>query len=69
MSAWPSADPGCWMGALESAQRELHDALADPAFYRRDGGEIAEARARLEALEQELTLAYERWETLEGLAG
>ena len=55
--------------ALESARRELHEAMADPAFYRRGGGEIAEARARLEALEAELATAYGRWEALEGLAG
>jgi ATP-binding cassette subfamily F protein uup len=54
---------------LEAARAELHDAMADPAFYRQDGGAISEARARLEALEQELAAAYERWEALEGLAG
>ena len=43
--------------------------MADPAFYRKDGDEIAEAKARLEALEQELAAAYERWEALEALAG
>ncbi len=43
--------------------------MADPAFYRQDGGAIADARARLEALERELGAAYERWEELEGLAG
>ncbi len=52
---------------LEAARAELHDAMADPAFYRQDGGAIAEARARLEALEQELGAAYERWEALEAL--
>ena len=54
---------------LEAARQELHETMADPAFYRRDGGEIAEAKARLESLEQELAAAYERWEALEGLAG
>ena len=54
---------------LEAARAELHDAMADPAFYRQDGGTIAEARARLEAIESELAAAYERWEELEGLAG
>ena len=43
--------------------------MADPAFYRSDGGEIAEAKARLEALERELAAAYERWEALEELGG
>jgi ABC transport system ATP-binding/permease protein len=53
---------------LEAARTELHDAMADPAFYRQDGGTIAAARARLEALESELGAAYERWEALEALA-
>jgi ATP-binding cassette subfamily F protein uup len=53
---------------LEVARQAMHEAMADPAFYRRDAGEIAEAKARLEALERELALAYERWETLEALA-
>jgi ATP-binding cassette subfamily F protein uup len=54
---------------LEVARAELHDAMADPAFYRQDGGAIADAKARLEGLEKELASAYERWEALEGLAG
>ena len=37
---------------LEAARAGLHDAMADPAFYRQDGGAIAEARARLEAIEE-----------------
>jgi ATP-binding cassette subfamily F protein uup len=53
---------------LEAALQELHEAMADPAFYRKEGAEIAEVRARLEALERELSLAYERWEALEALA-
>ena len=43
--------------------------MADPNFYRQDGDAIADARARLDALEKELANAYERWETLETLAG
>jgi ATP-binding cassette subfamily F protein uup len=54
--------------SLEEARRVLHDAMADPAFYRKDGGEIAEANSELEALERELVTAYGRWEELEGLA-
>ncbi|MDQ2670575.1 MAG: ABC transporter ATP-binding protein, partial [Gemmatimonadota bacterium] len=50
--------------ALEREQRELHERMADPAFYRSAGDEIAAARARLDALETELALAYERWEVL-----
>jgi ABC transport system ATP-binding/permease protein len=54
---------------LELSRQSLHDAMADPAFYRRDSGEIAAATAKLAAIEAELALAYERWETLEGLDG
>ena len=54
---------------LEADRQALHETMADPAFYRRDGDAIADARARLDALEQVLANAYERWETLETLAG
>ena len=54
---------------LEAARSELHDTMADPSFYRQDGGAIADAKVRLDAVEAELASAYERWETLEGLAG
>ena len=54
--------------ALERDRQELHETMADPAFYRREGSGISEAKARLEALERDLALAYERWETLEALA-
>lgn len=54
---------------LEAARTELHDAMADPSFYRQDGAAIAESRDRLEAIESELAAAYARWEELESLAG
>ena len=54
--------------ALEEEQGKLHEAMAAPAFYRRDGSEIAADRERLEALEEELSQAYERWESLEAIA-
>ncbi|HWE40456.1 MAG TPA: ATP-binding cassette domain-containing protein [Isosphaeraceae bacterium] len=52
---------------LEASLRALHEAMADPAFYRKDGGELAESKARLEALQEELATAYGRWEALEGM--
>ncbi len=55
--------------SLEAARAELHDAMADPSFYRQDGAAIAESRGRLEAIESELAAAYVRWEELEALAG
>jgi ABC transport system ATP-binding/permease protein len=50
--------------ALESQRLEFHKSMADPSFYRQAGDEIAAAKARLAALEQELAAAYGRWEDL-----
>jgi ATP-binding cassette subfamily F protein uup len=52
--------------SLEAEQAELHERLADPAFYREDGSTIAEAKERLAAVESELEQTYARWEVLEG---
>lgn len=54
---------------LEAERHALHATMADPAFYRQDGAAIAETKAKLEALEQTLGAAYERWETLEAMSG
>ena len=43
--------------------------MADPAFYRKEGDEIAEAKTRLETLERDLAESFERWEALEALGG
>jgi len=51
---------------LEAEQEGLHASMADPGFFRQDGAKIAEATARLTALQTELAAAYERWEALEG---
>ena len=53
--------------AMEEEQRELYDAMADPAFYRQDGTIIGKARERSEELERVLSDAYRRWEELEAL--
>ena len=53
---------------LESERAEIHQAMATPSFYQQEPDEIARAGARLEALERELSLAYERWESLEALS-
>jgi ABC transport system ATP-binding/permease protein len=50
--------------ALEREQRALHARMADPAFYRAAGEEIASVHGRLEALEAELAAALQRWEAL-----
>ena len=54
--------------ALEIEQRSLHEAMAAPSFYQQDGATIAQARQRLEALQQELALAFDRWQSLEALS-
>ena len=50
---------------LEAEQAALHQAMADPAFYRKDESEIAEANSRLKDVEKQLAAAYKRWEELE----
>ena len=44
----------------------LHDKMADPAFYQQGEG-IAEAKARLAAIETELEQSYARWEELDAI--
>ena len=51
--------------ALEVEQRALHEAMAEPSFYQQDGTAIAKARQRLEVIEQELAVTFDRWQTLE----
>ncbi len=52
---------------LDAEKSQLHETMADPAFYKKPKTEIAEVAARVEALEAELLAAYERWEELETL--
>ncbi|MGD0879066.1 MAG: ATP-binding cassette domain-containing protein [Anaerolineales bacterium] len=52
--------------SLESEQHSLTQAMAVPEFYQQDGLEIIRAAARLKELDEELRLAYARWEELEG---
>jgi ATP-binding cassette subfamily F protein uup len=56
------------IAALEVEQAALLQTLADPAFYRSAGGEVAHCNERLAGLELELAAAYARWEELEQLA-
>ncbi len=53
------------IASLEAQQQQLHETLADPAFYRQAGAQIAETKTRLAAVDQELQNAYARWEALE----
>ena len=50
---------------LETEIQQLHEAMSDPGYYKRDGTVIAQENARLAELEAELAMAYSRWETLE----
>ncbi len=50
---------------LEQRQSKLHDEMASPEFFKQSGSVIAEAKSRLETIEQELAELYARWEDLE----
>ncbi len=52
--------------ALEAEQAGLHEQLADPSLYQRDGGQAGELQQQLADLEARLEQAYERWQELEG---
>jgi len=56
------------IAALEAKQATALATLANPEFYKDAGNDVARLNARLAALEQELALAYARWEELEELA-
>ncbi|RKY06140.1 MAG: ABC transporter ATP-binding protein [Planctomycetota bacterium] len=51
---------------LETEQRQLHDLMADPDFYKK-GADVAVAAGRLEELKEQLENAYARWQMLEEL--
>jgi len=55
--------------ALEGELAAMQARLADPAFYRQGGADIAASRDRLADLETELAGAYDRWGALEALQG
>ena len=50
---------------LEMEQDELYTLMTDPAFFKKAPVEIAQAKSRLEQIEDELLKAFERWEILE----
>ncbi|MDA8084407.1 MAG: ATP-binding cassette domain-containing protein [Nitrospiraceae bacterium] len=53
--------------ALEAERDRLFTVLADPEFYRTEGGRIPEVKARISELEEEIPRTYERWELLESV--
>ncbi|HEX7230174.1 MAG TPA: ATP-binding cassette domain-containing protein [Candidatus Binatia bacterium] len=55
--------------ALEAEQAQLHAKMADGDFYRQSSEQIAAAIERLDALKRELEMHYERWQSLESIAG
>lgn len=54
---------------LEQEIGQLQEKLADPELYRERPEEVSQASSQLEALEQELEVAFERWESLESQKG
>jgi ATP-binding cassette subfamily F protein uup len=52
--------------SLESEQHRLTGRMANPAFYQQEDDEISRSAGRLKELDEELRLAYARWEELEG---
>ena len=49
---------------LETQQRQLHEKMAEPDFYKR-GAEVAAAANKLKELSRQLEEAYARWQELE----
>ena len=52
---------------MEDEQAQIHTQLANPRLYQEAGGKVAQLKARLEALEAELSAGYARWEELESI--
>ncbi|MDY0169728.1 MAG: ATP-binding cassette domain-containing protein [Thermoguttaceae bacterium] len=50
---------------LEMQQRQLHEAMAAPEFYRQDRQQIVQTAAELDDVDRRLAAAYARWEELE----
>ena len=52
---------------LESEIAELHSAMAQPEFYQQPGDQITAKQTQLNALQDQLAVAYQRWEELEAI--
>jgi ATP-binding cassette subfamily F protein uup len=52
---------------MENQLQKLHEAMADPAFYKKSQTEIATAGAKADELRKLLDNAYARWQELEAL--
>ncbi len=53
---------------LEVEQKDIHERMGDPEFFKQDPAGVADATARLAELERELSERYARWEALEDRA-
>ncbi len=53
---------------LEQEQQDIHEKMADPASYRDNPELIGQLKARLENIEAELEISYQRWDELEKIA-
>ena len=51
--------------SLESRQEQLHQQMADPAYYKSGADEISAIKTEISQIEQELKNGYARWEQLE----
>ena len=56
------------IATLEEEIASLHETMADPELYRSEGERVAKLAAELEAKENELAEAFERWEVLDAIA-
>lgn len=52
---------------LESARDEIFSLMSDAGYFKKTPEEMSEAKSRLDAIEDGLVSAYERWEYLEEL--
>jgi ATP-binding cassette subfamily F protein uup len=51
--------------AWEAELTNLQEAMGDAAFYQQPASQIAEAAAKVQALQREIEQGYERWQNLE----
>jgi ATP-binding cassette subfamily F protein uup len=54
--------------ALEAERAGIYESIAAPDFYKQAGTSLPAAKARIEAIDKEIPVAYERWEFLEAIA-
>ena len=50
---------------LEQEQKNIYAHMADPDFYRGSADNVPKAQTRLDEIDKELKIAYDRWEELE----